>query len=456
MSEKNVFDIRKASQIVIPRYNTSYLTVLALNELNAVIAKANKKEEPVAQKNGLTIGIVKDNQEEQTCEILIGQTSRTTIEKTMHTDEYVIVPAGDKLMIDGGSARVVNYAIFLLKSMLEAGNYQVDEVIKGTYTEEVDVAGYSNTVTEEFDGNELSDLWTVWDRNAHPERYMKQDNTLKFLNYRDENNVWVEGGCLNLKAYMDEFYTDEDGIKTQIVRTAKMDTREHFWFQYGYVEFSTKSISGPGLACTVWLHGDSSKIGNLYNEFDLPEFYGNNKYYRAVPFAWKVIERDGGRKNVCTYYFGGQKISDVNRYQLENGEEFCEAFHTYGLEWDEDYFKFIVDGEILHAYKYTDVTVEDLALTASGSRYFTPEEVITAYHQPSYAVVSIKAGAYNWENPVHYPKGEEIVASPERIFKAKFDGEDNVMKLEHFMVYQKKGQLSGETAQAVRNLMAAK
>ena len=251
---------------------------------------------------------------------------------------------------------------------------------------------------------------------------------------------------------MDELTVDDKGVKTQKVRTAKMDTEPGFWFRYGYIEFSSKAISAPGLSNTYWIHGDNTKIGNLYNEFDFCEFYGNSKYYRACPFAWKMTEQDGAKKPINTYYGGGEDLNKINRYQLDNGELFSDAFHTYGLEWDENWYRFIIDGEIRFAWKYTDMKEEDLLVSNKGYM-FTVDEVIAAYQQPSYAVLSIKSGSYNWIRPVYYPEGEEIVAAPERIYDAKFDGEDNVLKVDYMTIYQKEGQFSGASAAEVRAMI---
>ena len=428
------FDLMETEQIVIPKYNTSYLTVLALNELISELFKINC---------GVAEKVIKDNKEVKEFEILVGRTNRTKSEKISATDEYIIDLQDNKLIVDGGSIKAINYAISLLKERIISGDYIIDEKITGKCEVPVSVAGYTNTVTDEFDGDALSDIWTKWDKTYYPETYIKNDKTLTFLNLRDDNNITVSDGMLTQSVYMGEKTTDENGCVTQKVYTSKMDTRNNFWFRYGYVEFSAKAVAGSGLGCTVWLHGDNRKIGNHYCEFDFPEFYGNTKYYRAAPLAWKIDEVDGKRKNRSTWYFE-RDAKDKNRQiqlnNLENMEDFSNTFHTYGLEWDEDYYRFIVDGEIILDIKYTDIRDEDI-----DNRYFTAEEVIGCFRQPCYAAVSIKAGTFGWSVPQFWP---DIKYAPdaEDIFNKKFDGVDNALKVDYFTVYQKEGQFSASSA----------
>lgn len=426
------FDLKKTSQIVIPKYNTSYLTVLALNELISEIKRIN---------NGIADNVVKDNNQISEFEILIGRTNRTKTERIVLTDKYIITLQDEKLIVDGGSVKAINYAISILKDKICAGDYIISETIEGICEVAVSVAGYNNTITDEFDGDTLSKIWTKWDKTYAPEVYKKSDGTLTFLNLRDENNITVSDGMLTESAYLGEKIIAENGTATQKVYTAKMDTRNDFWFRYGYVEFSAKAVAGEGLGCTVWLHGDNRKVGNLYCEYDFPEFYGNTKVYRACPLAWKVGEIDGVRKSLAGVYFGGHKMREAHYYNLDNMEDFANEFHTYGLEWDEDYYKFIVDGEIIFDIRYSDITDE-----TKESKWLTAEEIVEAYRQPCYAVISIKAGTFSWALPTYWPDRLEYAPDAEKIFDKKFDGTDNTLKVDYFTVYQKEGQLSATTA----------
>ena len=432
VSDGNFFDLLKTEQIVIKKYNTSYTTVLVLKELIAVLKENNSS----------IIDIVKDNKEEKNLEILVGQTNRTDMEEILEPNKYIIKPNGNKLYIVGGSVEAINAAISILLIKVQSNDLIVTKEIVGNCTKAVSVGEYSNTITDNFAGTKLdTDLWFNWPKGSNPEIYTKDTGDLIFKNYRDPDNAVVRDGKLYMGSYLGA-RTVENGITTQEVYTTKMESKDGFWFRYGYVEFSAKAVSGSGLGCTVWLHGDNSKIGNHYCEFDLPEFFGNTKYYRACPFAWKVTEFEGERKNRCTWFMGnGIKVREMHHYSLEDMEDFSDAFHTYGLEWDENYYRFIVDGEIIFDVKYTDMTDADI-----DGRYFTAEEAINCYQQPCFAVMSIKAGAFWWSAPTIWP-GEKAQYAPdaEDIFDKKFDGTDNVLTVDYFTVYQKAGQLSAKT-----------
>lgn len=446
MSNSKTINIRSVEQIVIPKYNASYTTVLCLKELVAAIKnKADK-----------TVAIVKDNLEEKTTEILVGQTNRSDILGRRSPEDYIIEIKNGKIIIDGGSLKALNYAVNLLTDKVNTCELEITS-ISGQCGDECDkAADYSEIITDDFNDEKLNeDLWRVWTKNPPfgPEVYRnREDQTAPtvYLKREAKNNV-LYNGLLNQIVTVGE-KTEKDGAVDQIIYGAKIDTKNAFWFRYGYVEFSAKIASGDSMGAAVWLHGDNDEIGNHYCEFDIAEFYGSPCFHRTSPLAWKVIQdENGNRRGKSGWYLAleeGQTAEEKQCFHLENKESFADCFHTYGLEWDEDYYKFTLDGDIILEVKYTDVP-EEIA-----QKYgYTREEMISSYRQPAHGIISIEAGKYAWGMPGFWNKvgaNAEDVANVSNLNTVNWK-DDNIFSVDYFTVYQKDGQLNGKTSADVNS-----
>ena len=363
-------------KIITPQYNMSYLVGKEVVALEAAVLE-----------KGYKIPSITDAEKESECEIIIDSCKRPGVKTVTDADEFHITVEGKKIYIYGGSALATGMAVKRFTEMVKnKEKIEANLDIKGSYEEEkTKYTGlYRVTLKDDFDGERTNDeLWYKWPYPSNPEVYESEDGTTTYYNYRDPKNITVSDGFLKLKAYLGE-KTESDGKITQNIYSSKMETSQNFWFQYGYVEISAKGIKGEGLGYTFWTHGDNSKVGNLYSEFDFPEFFGNSVYYRAAPLVWKVTEENGVRKNKGGVYWGSHTASfrGHNIYTLPNKEAFSEAFHTYGLEWDKDWFRFIVDGRVVYEFNYSQMDEKETY------RDWTKTETIAAYRSPSYILTS--------------------------------------------------------------------
>ena len=424
-------------KIITPKYNMSYIVGKEVITLAEVILE-----------RGYSIPNVTDGEKEYEYEIIIDSCNRQGVTKITDPDEYHIKFTDKKVYINGGSSEATSIAVKRFCDMVKSGEKtEANADIKGSYNETSNnYAGlYTATVKDDFDGDHLSNIWNNWAYPSTPEVYTSDDKKTVFNNFRDHRNVTLKNGMLYMKAYIGDT-TVNNGVTTHNIYTAKMDTSKNFWYQYGYVEFSAKAIKGSGLGSTFWTHGDATKVGNLYCEFDFPEFYGNSIYYRACPLAWKVVEENGVVKNKSGIYFGDEEMRGNNIYTLENNETFSETFHTYGLEWDKDWYRFIVDGRIVQEFNYSSISDKEVP---NG---WTKSELIKAYRQPSNVLVSIKAGSYAWANNDADWPGIDFKnrPQPEDVFEKLFDGSDDTLTVDYMAVYQKKGQHSGSSVAEVR------
>ncbi len=440
MSNLNTINLKTAEQIVIPKYNASYTTVLCLKELIAALKNKADKE----------IVIVKDNLEEKEVEILIGQTNRSDILGRRFPEDYIIEIKNGKIIVDGGCVKALNFAVNLLTEKVNNGELEI-ALTEGKCSDACDKAGvYSEKFTDDFNEKELNkEVWRIWNSKAPfgPEIYRNKENEAAptvYLMRLEENNILCNGSLNQLVTVGEK--TEKDGKIDQVINGAKIETSRSFCFRYGYVEYSAKAASGDSMGGAVWLHGDNSKIGNHYCEFDIAEFYGSPRFHRASPIAWKVAQdENGNRRNQSGWYMAleeGETATQKHCFHLENNESFANCFHTYGLEWDEDYYRFTLDGDIILAIKYTDVTKE------VAEKYgYTQEEMIYSYHQPVYGIISIEAGKYSWGIPGYW---NNVGASPEEYANVSNLNtvnwkDDNIFSVDYFTVYQKDDQLNGKT-----------
>ena len=63
-------------------------------------------------------------------------------------------------------------------------------------------------------------------------------------------------------------------------------------------------------------------------------------------------------------YFDGETWSEITTYNASEIADFSEDYHTFGLEWNEDYFKWYLDGELFHTLR-NDVCFTDVSMLLS-------------------------------------------------------------------------------------------
>ena len=428
-----MFRLTSIQQFVIPKYNTSYTTTLCLNRLGSAISQENSSIAP---------SIVKDNvAETDKVELVVGKTTHynnSEIFEDLNSYSIRIVDSGSKVIVDGGCVQSINAAINLLTEKVISGQGIIDGKITGKI-ESKDVAGeYNEVLTDNFDGDSLSNNWMPWgiDPEKSFETYTSSDKKQVVKCGRDANNISVKDGKLYQRITKGATSTDGD-VTTQKVYGSKMETG-NFWFKYGYTEISCKVASGLGFGSGFWLHGDCS-VGNRYGEYDIVEIYGDSKYNRISPLAQCNLP-DGTHHQLFNknWELSLSPFADclndktnkdwVNwncfNLDLENNESFSDAFHTFGFEWDENYYSFTMDGEVIFKANYTEnVDADDIA----------------SFRAPVNVIISMNGGNFGWN--YYNNRGD-----PD--FSNNNWETDNVYIVDYCTVYQKDGQHHATSADA--------
>jgi beta-glucanase (GH16 family) len=112
---------------------------------------------------------------------------------------------------------------------------------------------------------------------------------------------------------------------------------------------------------TRWV---SSKHGPKWLEVEWDEA----QTVGAVQIMNGWLGADGAYRNLMTNYsleyWDGSKWAELDRYDAATVADYATKYHTYGLEWSEDYFKWYLDGELYHTQR-NDVCFREVNILLS-------------------------------------------------------------------------------------------
>ena len=199
--------------------------------------------------------------------------------------------------------------------------------------------GYELVWHDEFDGDTLNaDNWSYeigFIRNSEPQYYTDRND-----------NVRVEDGVLKIIC-KGEDYTAEDG-STANFTSGSINTKDKQSFKHGSIEIRAKLPDADNPTATwpaFWMMGEES-WWPMSGETDILEMYGQNfsKYEANVHWA----DDDGNHVHLWD--------TDGSVPTLIYDEPLGNDWHTYGIDWTEEYMRFYFDDQTLGTI---DITGED-------------------------------------------------------------------------------------------------
>ncbi len=150
------------------------------------------------------------------------------------------------------------------------------------------------------------------------------NNELQYYTNR-LSNAQVSNGILKITAIKENF-------SGSIYTSARLLTKDKFFFKYGKVETRAKLPAGGGTWPAIWMLGTDINTVSwpACGEIDIMEHLGNdlNKIYGTLHYPG----RSGGNAN------GSTKI-------IANA---TTEFHIYSLEWNPSFIKIYVDDQLYH------------------------------------------------------------------------------------------------------------
>ena len=184
------------------------------------------------------------------------------------------------------------------------------------------------TMSDEFNGDELNaDKWTkkmYWWKGRQPALFM-------------EKNVTLNDGKLHLIMQKEDIPEESKQQGYHDYSSAIMLSKTKTC--YGYFEVKAKPMNSAG-SSSFWFQNE--ELPDWFTEIDVFEIGGKSKNYEyKYNMNCHVFQTPEEKRH---WSIGGVWVSP---WRL------ADDYHIYGLEWDEDWVKYYVDGMIVRKMKNT-------------------------------------------------------------------------------------------------------
>ncbi len=242
-------------------------------------------------------------------------------------------------------------------SVTESG----DTVVPGKTSADLEAEGYSLVFADEFNGDGID--YSVWDlRNG--------GKTGK--GYGSKSQAQTYDGNLHLRA---EYLTDGEYGPGWYVASIRLKER----YARGYFEARLKCSEYDaeyGFWSAFWIQGpapykwDKSQggAGPGGAELDIIEGFGDRSLYSNI---WAC-----GAAGIET-----EELDNGTSEPVAWDSSLVDDFHVYGLEWDEDFYSFYIDGVLLWRTDFatgTSSVPEEIILSMCMAKSLGEETTFTA------------------------------------------------------------------------------
>lgn len=236
------------------------------------------------------------------------------------------------------------------------------------------IEGMTLAWQDEFNGSQLdTSKWnyeTGYYINDDPNSWGWGNAELEHYT-NSSQNVFLQDGVLNIRALNDPKTFPQDPTRVAQYSSGKINTKNHFSFQYGRVDFRAKLPTGNGVWPALWMLPEDAVYGAwaASGEIDVMEAKGR------LPGTTSGAVHFGGQWPVNRYIAG--------EYHFPQGQTFANDFHVYTLIWEEDTFKWYVDGKF-----FFKVTRDQWYSVAAPNNPNAP------FDQPFYIIMNLAIGGH--------------------------------------------------------------
>ncbi len=257
---------------------------------------------------------------------------------------------------------IEQYSTYLVKGFADFGDgYQWSDELVVSAPPREDLGDYKLVFSAEFnkDNEDLTKVWSFEEgskiRNDEDQFYSKS-----------KENAFTKDGCLHIVARRDHLGSDG---KNHSYTSASLTTQHSFVYCYGKVEVRAKIPTGGGMWPAIW------QVGNTYTwpqngELDIMEYY-REKIMANVAY--------GGTANYSPTWCSSSH--PMSGFEKKN-PNWRKEFHIWLLEWDYDWIRIYLDGELLN-----QVSVNETVNKGVDGNYQNPYR----YHRDGF-------GHYLWLN----------------------------------------------------------
>lgn len=182
-------------------------------------------------------------------------------------------------------------------------------------------------------------------------------------------NVFVQDGKLNIRALNEPKSFPQDPNRYAQYSSGKINTKDHFSFKYGRVDFRAKLPTGNGIWPALWMLPQDNVYGTWASsgEIDVMEARGR------LPGATSGAIHFGGQWPANRHLSG--------EYRFPAGQTFANDYHVYSVVWEEDNIKWYVDGKFF--FKATRDQWDSAA---------APNNPNAPFDQPFYLIMNLAIG----------------------------------------------------------------
>jgi beta-glucanase (GH16 family) len=210
--------------------------------------------------------------------------------------------------------------LFLLTS-IHCG--KEDNPTKGDDPKIPEPEGWQLVWHDEFDGSSINTK--KWEHEVNAQG--GGNDELQYYTSRLQNS-YVDDGFLVIRAAK-EHYTGPEG--TREYTSARIRTKNNGDWKYGRFDIKAKMPYGQGIWPAIWMLPTDQVYGGwaASGEIDIMEYLGHepNKVYGTLHY--------GGR--------WPENVHTGKSYTLPAGN-FSDDFHVFTLEWEQNEFRWYVDG----------------------------------------------------------------------------------------------------------------
>lgn len=223
--------------------------------------------------------------------------------------------------------------------------------------------------------------WEIW----QSEHGFVRNNEYQWY---QPQNAYVRNGLLILEGRLDSIPNPRYQAGSHDWRrnrpyaaysSASINTRNTFNFLYGRLEVRARIPAVVGAWPAIWTLGCDMPWPSC-GEIDVMEFYQiNGQPHILANAAWGNDRQYNAVWNSSTTPY---------RHFLDRDPYWDQKFHIWMMDWDEDYIRIYLDGELLNTV--------DLSTTFNGSlgNYTNP------MRQPHYILLNLAIGGINGGEPL--------------------------------------------------------
>ncbi|KAI0740036.1 concanavalin A-like lectin/glucanase [Earliella scabrosa] len=187
------------------------------------------------------------------------------------------------------------------------------------------------------------------------------------------------------------------------VMSARIHTRNHYSIRYGRVEISAKLPRGDWLWPALWMLPVDERYGPWprSGEIDIMEARGNGPEYKA-----QGVDYVRGSLNWGPFsWLNG--VSKTFGWWTNRRKTFADDFHTYALEWNEEFMRIYVDSRLTYTMylRFNEPFFkrgEFPPVVANGTDFINLEDPwksgtpnVAPFDQPFYLIMNVAVGGTN-------------------------------------------------------------